>query len=71
MAINIEERFKLNHSSSSAHQTRETDAPAIITPAITVLNVFMSKENAWAFSDYKSQRRDAHKGRRKKRKIGG
>lgn len=46
MAINIERRrFKQNHSSASAHQTRETDAPAVTTPAITVLGVFIIKEN--------------------------
>jgi hypothetical protein len=70
MAINIEERFKLNHSSSSAHQTRETDAPAIITPAITVLNVFMSKENAWHSLNIKA-REGMHTRDGEKRKRGG
>jgi hypothetical protein len=71
MAINIEERrFKLNHSSSSAHQTRETDAPAIITPAITVLNVFMSKENAWHSLTIKA-REGMHTRDGEKRKRGG
>ena len=46
MAINIEwRRFKQNHLSSFAHQTREIDTLAITTPAITVLGVFIIKEN--------------------------
>jgi len=58
-------RFKENRSSSSAHQTRETDAPAITTPAITVLSLHYQGRRM-PFSDYKSQRRDARGGREKK-----
>jgi hypothetical protein len=59
-------RFKENRSSSSAHQTREMDAPVITTPAITVLSLHY-KGRRMPFSDYKSQRRDAHKGTKRKK----
>jgi hypothetical protein len=52
-------RFKENRSYSSAHQTRETDAPAITTPAITVLSLHYQGKRM-PFYDYKSHRRDAH-----------
>ena len=66
--ISKRRRFK-GHCSSSSNKKRTLHDPhSLITPAITVLSLHYQGRRM-PFSDYKSQRRDAHRGRKRKSRL--